>query len=392
MKVALVVSDLQVRGGTQKQVLRLAQDLIRRGVDVQIFTFEYSSSGCYEEFQSLPVRLVSRRSGALFFRIASSITAALRILANMDRDTDIINVHDLGCDWVLLLARLWLPKAKLVWQINDLHPAFHLGPFRNLKPKWTHRIHRQLHRWLAKIADQLTVNVTKNKDRIRDCMGAESRVFYCGVDQLAANAIERKLHQPIALVSTGVFFPYRNYESLVRAMGVLRNRGISTRLTLVGSTQYCPEYADRIRSLACAEGVELRIAGAVDDGDLKQILLQSDLFLFANIDQSWGLAVFEAMSMSLPVVLSRSAGAVEVLANRPGVHLVDAEKPESIASGIEAIAKTQERFADTCSQAFATVSTLKWSDTYCREMFGLFEELSLSGSRLYGSGLQTERY
>jgi hypothetical protein len=42
MRIAIIVRDLDIKGGTQKQVLRLAQFLKNKGRTVEIITYDYT--------------------------------------------------------------------------------------------------------------------------------------------------------------------------------------------------------------------------------------------------------------------------------------------------------------------------------------------------------------
>jgi len=61
------------------------------------------------------------------------------------------------------------------------------------------------------------------------------------------------------------------------------------------------------------------------------------VFVFPNHLQSWGLAVFEAMASGLPVVVSKSAGASEVLTDGENALLVNPKNPGEIAKAIQSL-------------------------------------------------------
>ena len=52
---------------------------------------------------------------------------------------------------------------------------------------------------------------------------------------------------------------------------------------------------------------------------------------FVDIDQSWGLAVFEAASIGIPIVLSKSVGATELLSQVDGIKVVERQSESEIA-------------------------------------------------------------
>ena len=55
LKIALFISDLEIKGGTHKQVLRLAQYLTKKGHNVKIFTPVFNLENTYPEFKNINV-------------------------------------------------------------------------------------------------------------------------------------------------------------------------------------------------------------------------------------------------------------------------------------------------------------------------------------------------
>lgn len=376
MKVSLAISDLSVRGGTHKQVLRLAQYLARSGDEVEILTSEYLPDKCYPEFENFIVKTNAMEGQAVGRgRSADRILRGIRLAERISPDSDLLNIHDLSCEWMALAAMLCRKHLPIVWQINDLHPAFRVGPSRTVKRYWTHPIHRYITRRIARHAKAVTVNVTKNADRVREHIGVQPEVFYCGVDQMTPYPILRELRPCIQLVSIGVMMRYRNYESILAAMGSLRNQGVDCQLTIIGSTKYDPQYASQLSRIANDSGVKLEIAGEVGEEKLRSILKAAHVFVFVNVDQSWGLAVFEAMTMSLPVVLSNSVGAVELLKDSKGVLLVDPRNPAEIAEAVCKLTATESTYQQFASAAFGDAADCTWDQMYCSKMRLLFQNV-----------------
>ena len=178
MKVAICILDLNVRGGTHKQVLRLCQ-FLKDKCDVTIYTYVYDCDATYPEFKDF--RIVTSDNKKYFGKF-KRLRKQLDLFKKIDKDTDIINVHDNGFEHLMFIA---LNKFKVIWQINDLPSVFGVGASSNSKSK-----RFSLRKYLKKIyfayiahkIDAITVNVTKNKNRVLECMGAEAKVFYCGVD------------------------------------------------------------------------------------------------------------------------------------------------------------------------------------------------------------------
>lgn len=382
MNISLVVRDLNIKGGTQKQVLRLAQFLKSKGHNVEIITYNYYPYDFYKGVEDIKVNYLrlgktsNERKGYLAILFSGVIFKLLRLI---NRQTDVVNIHDLGLEVLLLIPfiKLFRPKAKIVWQVNDLPYTFGEGVAkvkRNRQNKFKFIIAKIFYRFISLLVDEITVNVTKNKILVGKYFGKNARVIYCGVDIMCDKFPERKITNKIKLISTGVFFPYRNYESILRAMKILKDNGVNCTLSIVGSTSLDSEYADSIKSLAEDLDLEVNILGEISENELREIYLKSHLFLFLNIEQSWGLAIFEAMSCGLPVIISESVGAVEILKGAKGVVILDPFNIEAIAEEIRKFLD-KDYYLEMSYQAFLASREMSWDLMYSSKVETLFYNL-----------------
>ena len=375
MKITLLTDNLSVRGGTHKQVLRLAEYLRASGDEVEIVTREYEPDACYEEFRGFAIKTDARPKRGRTARLGR-LASGRRLSHLISRDTDLLNVHDQGCELITLQALLERPSLPVVWQINDLHPAYRVGPYAGAVPRWIDPLERSIGRYVARRCRAVTVNVSKNAVRVRENMGVEPQVFYCGVDQAAGRSISRPLATPLRIVSIGVLYTYRNYETIIEALALLGKQGLPATLTIVGSAKYHPEYKTDLEALAAERQVELKFLGEIPEENLRRTLEESHVFVFINIDQSWGLAAFEALNLSLPVVLSESVGAVELLRDNPSVTVVDPRSAATVAAAIAAIVSSQEAYDRLSSTAFGSVRNYTWEQLYSIPMRRLFQQVT----------------
>jgi glycosyltransferase involved in cell wall biosynthesis len=56
-----------------------------------------------------------------------------------------------------------------------------------------------------------------------------------------------------------------------------------------------------------------------------------------RLAQAWGLAPLEAIASGTPVILTPGAGVYEILAGRPGIHVVPADDLAATAAAIRAV-------------------------------------------------------
>lgn len=376
MKVGIYVSELDVKGGTHKQVLRLSQHLLAQQHEVQIITACYVPGLGYPEFANLSVLTLPEETGK---GILSKIRRRLRSarLAIRMEPVDIVNIHD-NRGLLFGFVAKWLGKGRrYVWQINDLDPVFKIGAHRQTKRPTIRDVRqRWANRYWARSVDAITVNVGKNRQRVQECLGKDAEVLYCGVDFPEAEFRAQTDAVPFKLLSIGVFFPYRNYETLLTACALANQRlPVPLELTIIGDTRYNPRYVERIRQQADRLEVALTIRENLTQVDLDYQIAKSNAFAFVNVDQSWGLAVFEAAARATPVILSKSVGASELLSGKAGFLMVDPLSPEDIGNAIVSLASDPDRLLAMAHQACNTVKNMSWDRMYCAPVGALFGRL-----------------
>lgn len=383
-KTAIIVNELNIIGGTHKQVLRLSEYFEKQKISFGIYTKTYEQKMTYDGFSKFEINVRKKDKdyknnvvGKLWRRI-SEIRNDLIFIKQIAGECDAINIHDNGL-WFYIFCFKVIYHKPVIWQINDLPGAFVVGNWKYKNDNIRKSINRKIYRYLAKRVDAITVNVTKNKERVEALMHKSAYVFYCGTDinpnlKFHSNIQDRKeLH----LLSCGVFFPYRNYETLVDVVYELHQRGIKAKMDIIGSTDLDKGYAEKITNLIKKKELTgaITVRGQVSADVYNLLFNQADIFLFTNIDQSWGLAVFEAMSCGLPVIVSNSVGAIELLYQGIDSIIVDPMATNEITEIIEELMENTEYYSKISKNAAKSVANFTWEKLYCEKMSNLINQV-----------------
>lgn len=389
MKVAIIVRRLNVKGGTQRQALSLARELAGRGHAVVLYTFLVSVDDCYPELIAglRVVALGSYPKGGAFAGLAEN-RAARELAARIDPACDILNPHDQVAYKVAAYFKKRHPKTPSVWMMNDV-PTRRRAEERlkeanpGMTIPWYKRIlHRALDRYDRRmfIFAQDVVLALDERDRVwaEEEFGMRAHVIRSGVSYAQFPYRQRALPsgRPLRLLMAGIFFPHRRFEDGIDAVALLREKGISVAMTIAGDLAGDKAYAGKVRTLIRERRLEgaIRLAGKISDAELLTMYQDHDIFLFPNHLQSWGLAVFEAIATGMPVIVSRTAGAAEVLEDGRTALVVPPKDPAAIASATEQLAKDPELFARLSKNGRAFVeSRMSWS-RYADDMEKFFHD------------------
>lgn len=114
---------------------------------------------------------------------------------------------------------------------------------------------------------------------------------------------------PVRLLSVATLNPGKGHDTLLRALAAVVHRG--WHLTCAGNLTRHPATTHSVRTLTRDLGMDDRVSlvGELDAGALADCYDAADVFVFASRQETYGMAVAEALARGLPVV-STATGAI----------------------------------------------------------------------------------
>jgi glycosyltransferase involved in cell wall biosynthesis len=150
------------------------------------------------------------------------------------------------------------------------------------------------------------------------------------------------------LVFVGSFAQlYKAPDVLIRALHLLRQRGVRADLILIGDGKHRCEMEELVRSLNLQEVVVFR--GEMDRNSVRKELDLATVFVLPSRTEGLPRAMIEAMARSLPCIGTNVGGIPELL------HRDDMVEPESVgslASRLQACLSSPTRLAEMSERNF----------------------------------------
>lgn len=144
-----------------------------------------------------------------------------------------------------------------------------------------------------------------------------NKVIYGSVSETflhtAYNA--RAFKRPIKLLSVGRLAWSKGYEFNIDAVNKLLNEGYDVRYAIVGDGPYKDAI---IKSLSYYDllGKDIvTLVGIKDPNQIKDYLLDSDIFIQGSLSEGFGVSVLEAQFTGIPIVCSNAGGLAENINN-----------------------------------------------------------------------------
>jgi glycosyltransferase involved in cell wall biosynthesis len=189
----------------------------------------------------------------------------------------------------------------------------------------------------ARRSDRIIVDAASTRDDLNDLLKIDPSmvdVVPLGVTPPTGPAIPTgELRSALDLpdgpvvLCPGAKRPHKNAHGVIEAAGLME----SPPTVIV--TGYSSPYEQRLRELADARGVHLRMPSYLDEVALNGLYALASCAVVASFYEGFGLPVLEAMARGVPVVVSDRASLPEVAGD--AAVMVDPADPVDIRRGIE---------------------------------------------------------
>lgn len=225
--------------------------------------------------------------------------------------------------WAALRARDQLDARAVAFCHSDL-PRLVAGRYGGRAERWAARYCGRLYRDFDAVLAPSAFLARKLEHWgvarvVQQPLGVDTEVFQPGLRTPAARASLGAAGGTRLLVYAGRFAPEKNLSVLI---GAVRALGPPYHLLLIGAGAL-PSLPSNVRVLPFIAERE-RLAAA---------LANCDAFVHPGDQETFGLAVLEAMAAGLPVVGANEAGVAELVSPRCGV-LIEPRNVAALADGI----------------------------------------------------------
>ena len=165
-----------------------------------------------------------------------------------------------------------------------------------------------------------------------------------GIDtyKFSHEGVNAILRRPKDLVMIGRFSKGRDQACLIDALVALRARGLSPRLSLIGSGNR--RYLNRVKTLVSEHGLDAQVTFCSHTPRVAQELAAHKIFVMSSFYEGLNLSVIEAMASGCVVVGSEAVGVRELIRDGEDGFLFKIGDSEGLANIIESILSDPERY------------------------------------------------
>lgn len=231
------------------------------------------------------------------------------------------------------------------------------------------------------------VNTATNVGYLRDLMAGDQGIdsekilnVYNAVTLIPKSDAPVAMAAPVRLMAVGRFVKTKGFDYLLMACGLLKQRGLDFRLTLVGDGAE----AGALKSLAQAEGIADKVdfPGFVSHDAVSTLLHEADCFVMPAVVGKNGdrdgipNVIMEACTHRVPVVATDCSGIGEIIRQGETGHLVSQRDPAALADALHAMCTDRDEALRLAAAAKALVLKLFDQQTNCATLRDLYTKHS----------------
>lgn len=415
MKIAMIHTPFWARAGGERQILKLSIELQKLGHDVTIFTSGLDRESFPDFFRQVKIQVIPHplagklppkllpasakpvlgrkmledpedtirlRKWMDAFKVRQFYTSELPSMLELGRKIpegfDLINNHNFPTEWAAFLAKKRL-KAPIVWMCNEPPYWFFNPKFRNRLNKVNWPLFEILDKVSVKYIDRIAVLSRIGAEYVKKAYNRPAKVVRTGVDTAllheASGESVRKtygLEDDFVLLQAGSLDPVKRQEDTITALYHLSKKHHNVKLILDGA-------GPRRELIRLAErlGIKSKVLflNSRSDVELAEVYAACDVFVYPTSKSTWGMGLTEAMGASKPVIVSKLAGASEIVQSGVNGIVVDFGQPEQIAKQAERLMNNLDLCRKIGENAYKHVrDNLSW-EKFARNLEAVFLEV-----------------
>lgn len=326
MKIGLLISRLGC-GGAERQLMRLAAGLVRRGHQVELLCYG-GPSELDRQLEDEGVRV--RNQGATGQR--QKLQVARRWLSAFQ--PDVAHGFMKRASSLAVLARIGRSRCKVL--ASDMSTA----TYGRHKPSlWGSLV-------VFGLADRVVAQTEVNRrslETLAPWLRGRTVLVRNGVDTDHFSTVGRRANSAgtFRFVAVGSVYAVKNPVRVVLAAAELARRDLGDfrldwygRLGLQGDQEPTPDYQEAVAAVG-RHGLTDRVCFHGDTRDILPAYQAADALIHASVQEGFPNAVVEGMACGLPVVVSRVSDLPLVVREADNGYVFDETDPVAMADAMQ---------------------------------------------------------
>ncbi len=308
-------------GGIERHVYEIARRLVKRKVDVKVFTCnDAGETYTVDGIQVLNYRPLARVDAYYWIARPWLIKSFLKDIKRFN--PDIVHFHLFSNTLELLMPKLGKKYHIAVTPHISIGTGFYGLTVCQISVAILRRIAGSANLIIC-VSDMLCKWLRKCNLKFKGTV----KVIPNGVDtRKYAPPKERILGKPYRISFVGRISSEKNIPTIIKAFKKIREKLGEVELVIMGKGPLLKKYIEKYGGI---KGVQFK--GYVSEGEKIRVLRSSHLFIFPSLAEAQGISLIEAISCGLPCITSRIGGMPSVIKHGFNGFLVNPFDADKIA-------------------------------------------------------------
>lgn len=373
MKIALIHSHLNDRGGSQRYVIEIANNLQLLGVKVDVFCYEYNKNSCYPELTSqLDIKKIYTReenvSQNQVVKKEKSFKCILKkiyknemikkvvntlgidysyslystnklakqmseLIINTQNNYDLIFAHEEPLSVYAAIKYKKIKDIPIYWFCYDTIEKWFLEwkdehKSSSIRKLLLQKIYFKYDKYIInKFVDKSAVLDNNMLKRYQRLYGKTPLVRRGGIPQAILEYNRKNIFKEkynlsndiVVIFSLTRFVNYRRVHDILEMYKKL-DIDIQKKVFIylnspITDKPYYEWCIKNYKEILQNENIKISLEYPQDDDEMYDMYLSSDIFIFPNENQTWGHAPLEAMGCGVATLVSTGCGINEAIKN-----------------------------------------------------------------------------
>lgn len=300
-----IIPNLAI-GGAEVMVSNLALELSALGQDVVIVSLYEHHSSITERLESrgIKIKYLGKKKG-LDFRILFRIRKLIRL-----EKPNVVHTH-LGAFPYFMIGSVFIRTKRF----HTVH---------TVASKEVSKFMRILYKIFYKLFDAVPVAISPNiKKSIAEYYNLNFQripMIYNGINLCLENIKENyHIGEQLTIIHVGNFKKEKNHSMIIDAFKIINDKIPNSILQLIGQGGLEISIKNKVVDLNLSNNV--KFMGL--QNDVFRYLKQADIFILPSIWEGMPISLIEAMSVGLPIVVTKVGGIVDMITNDLDGLLID---------------------------------------------------------------------
>lgn len=175
-----------------------------------------------------------------------------------------------------------------------------------------------------------------------------------GVDDVVKTRIYTN-KEKYNIVYIGRIAKDKGLSELIHSFSILRKHRDNIELDIIGDGEYFEDAEKLISDLSLGDIVKLKGA-FYDSTQIKNIYLNSDLFILPSYHEGFPRTIYEAMIFGTPIITTFVGGIPNLMVNKYNCHKIEPYSTDSIVEVLDDVLNNYKAVESIVSNAFTTVN------------------------------------